>query len=386
VYGRSVLVYRDADIAGVHQSYESPALLFRAGGYWLHETGTWYRPSQVWDAPSQDYYNRVVPAAITVTAADLVDGTGDPGRASLLTIADVDADAPALDRWEDHLALWAEFRPPGANLGRCIVNLAAPELTGDQLVGVAELARAAGIAPSTLRAYIARGEADVPEPQATVSGRSAWARPVVYEWAEQRRRDPDGLVQAVTSGDGEDLAPGAEILRARIERMLMRVLWEGPYRQRWSMRWRGREPIREVADDLSRLLTTDLLGSGFVNMNNLSQTLIHALLDELAYSRDLHRPLNGPDNAEDPEYYGIARSIEEMLRWFIACDPSRASAVISEVIGDAERRLGIPRTVIEQSLRVAATPNKAVGAAGMREFLARVLSPGSGSRDLSERC
>lgn len=53
------------------------------------------------------------------------------------------------------------------------------------MVGVAEIAE---IAASTLRAYISWEENDVPQPQATLNGRSAWTRPVAEEWAEQRRR------------------------------------------------------------------------------------------------------------------------------------------------------------------------------------------------------
>jgi len=374
--GRSVVLYRDDDTASVHQSWDGPALLFRAGGYWLHESGTWYRPSRVWDAPSEDYYNRPVPAAITVTAADLVDGTGDPDSARILAITDVDADAPLPDRWEDHLALWADNRADGVGLDGCVVNLAAPELTGDQLMGVNELAQVAGIAPSTLRAYIARGEAEVPQPQATISGRSVWARPVANEWAEQRRRDPEGLVQAVTAGRDYGFAPGIEVVRGRLERMLMGALWEhAPYRHRWSIRWRSREAVQEVAGDLSRLVAADLQERGFVDLSDLSDTLIHALLDELAYGRDLNRSIDDGKIPEPAVFYGITPPVEHMLRWLIGCDPVRAGRVITAVIGEAERRLEIPRAVTERSLRLAATPVDVMDHTSLRDYLDRVMSP-----------
>jgi hypothetical protein len=79
------------------------------------------------------------------------------------------------------------------HLLRCVVTVSAPDLTGDQLVGVSELAEIGGVAASTLRAYISRGEGDVPQPQATVSGRSVWSRLVAAEWAERRRRFPREL-------------------------------------------------------------------------------------------------------------------------------------------------------------------------------------------------
>lgn len=56
-------------------------------------------------------------------------------------------------RREDHL-------PPA----ECVVKLAAPELGPDQLVGAAEMAEIAGVAASTLRAYLSRSEGDVTMP------------------------------------------------------------------------------------------------------------------------------------------------------------------------------------------------------------------------------
>ena len=77
-HGRSVIVYRDEEISGVHMSYWGPALLFRAGAYWWDGNG-WYRPAQVWDAAREEYYRLPVPSSATVTAADLL-RTGKPAR------------------------------------------------------------------------------------------------------------------------------------------------------------------------------------------------------------------------------------------------------------------------------------------------------------------
>lgn len=62
------------------------------------------------------------------------------------------------------------------------MNVAAPELGPDQLVGAAEMAKIAGVAASTLRAYLSCNEGNVPEPQAVVGGRGVWWRPVAQEW------------------------------------------------------------------------------------------------------------------------------------------------------------------------------------------------------------
>jgi hypothetical protein len=124
-------------------------------------------------------------------AADLLTKSADPARAEIMQVTDLDPDKHRVDgSWLDHLALWAERYPDLTALDRCVVKLSAPELAGEELVSAAELAQAAGIAASTLRAYMARGEGDLPAPQAMVGGRAMWSRPVAEEWAEQRRRDP----------------------------------------------------------------------------------------------------------------------------------------------------------------------------------------------------
>lgn len=64
---------------------------------------------------------------------------------------------------------------------------------------------------STLRAYIARDEADIPLPQATEGNRKRWSRPVVEDWLEERRRDPSN-VQTVLNGGEDKLAPGLSTL------------------------------------------------------------------------------------------------------------------------------------------------------------------------------
>ena len=58
-YGRSVLLYRDEDAAQAYELWYGAQLLYRSGGYWWDGT-TWYRPSQVWDVASEDYFRRPV--------------------------------------------------------------------------------------------------------------------------------------------------------------------------------------------------------------------------------------------------------------------------------------------------------------------------------------
>ena len=371
-HGHSVVLYRDDDTPAVHQAWQGPAILFRAGGYWLDGSGTWYRPSRVWDAPNEDYYRRPVPAAITVTAADLLDGTGDPGRVRVQEVTEVDLEEAVSGRWIDHLALWAASRPDGAvALDRCVVDLAAPELTGDQLVGVAELAAIGGIAASTLRAYIARGMSEVPLPQATVGGRNVWSRPVADDWAEQRRRSPEGVSRTISGGRDEDELPGFTAIRNQLSRVFMVSLWDAPDgRRRWALRWRNQALVRDVADELSLRAAEHLEYGGFINMKDLGATIRHALLDELAYSKSLQ-----PAGPKSAPFYSITDQPARMLDWLIAHDPDGAGAMIGLCIGEAERRLGIPRDMTERSLRRALLPSKALDNAKMRSYLDLVMTP-----------
>ena len=126
-------------------------------------------------------------------------------------IADLDLDTvlpAALRRWRDDFALWALRHEGGRHLAGCVVQLTAPELTADQLLGVTELAEVAGVAASTLRAYLARGEGDVPAAQASVGGRSLWSQPVAEDWAEERRRSRDGIAGTMADQDHTNLSIG----------------------------------------------------------------------------------------------------------------------------------------------------------------------------------
>jgi hypothetical protein len=221
-HGRSVVLYQDEDVAGVHQAYMGDALLFLAGGYWW-DGGAWHRPPQIWDPAGERYVQRSVPAALTVFAADLLRDGGDPEAGAVWQISGFEADAPRSGRWLDHLALWAGRRGGDADLAGSVVSLAASELTPGQMIGAAGLAEIAGVAASTLRAYISRGEAEVPEPQAVIGGRSLWSRPVAEEWAEKRRSSPENIEEAVGGGP-EERPPGVTELWERYTRVFFSSL------------------------------------------------------------------------------------------------------------------------------------------------------------------
>lgn len=381
-HGRSVLLYRDDEVASVYEDYQAQALLFRAGGYWW-DGKTWYRPDQVWDAASEDWYHRPVPAAVTVTAADmLATGSADPAHGRVLAVGDLDLHMPQSGRWLDDLALWSGQRPAEA-MTKSTVTLAAPELSADQMVAVREMAQIGGIAASTLRAYIARGEAEVPLPQASPNGRSLWARPVAEDWAEARQRSAEGVALAVsTERSGAALPIGLADLWNRFARTFYSSLWDRPtMRKRWALRWRTESAVRQVADDLGWLVAASL--DRIVPDAPLTFTVERAVLDELAVGQQLDkdvrdaRPADPGETPErhDSDFYGINRKVSKMLGWLIQHRPAAAAHAIGEIVGEAEQRLGIARQVTERSLRLALSSDSDLDKEALKEFLSRVLSP-----------
>jgi hypothetical protein len=380
-HGRSVVLYRNIDGSSVHTAWWGPPLLYRSGGYWWDGT-LWFRPSQIWDAAREKYVNRPVPAAVTVHAADLLQGGrhADPDRADMLEVQDVDADKPPRGRWLDDLALWASRRGPGARpLSMCVVRLAAPELTGEELIGVTEMAEIAGVAASTLRAYISRDENDVPLPQATVNGRNVWARVVAQEWAEQRNRSPESVGQVLcTQRAGASNAAGITELWNRFTASFFSLLWDSPgRRKRWALRWRTETAVREIAEDLGWEVAANL--DGIIPTGPLAVTIRHAVLDEIAIGRRSdelsHDPV--PDDA-DWKYYGIQPQIAEMLDWFVRHHPATAAYTIGEIIGEATDRFGIPRKIAENTIETALTLDSELGHDILDDFLARIFDPDKG--------
>lgn len=378
-YGRSVVLYRDEDASDVHMAWWGSPLLFRAGGYWW-DGAEWYRPLQVWDPASESFVNRPVPAATAISAADLLSGRGDPAGGRILTLEDIDTAVPP-ERWIDDLALWAQRRSADdLPLQQSVVTVSAPELTGDQLVGATQLAEVAGIAPATLRAYISRGEADVPLPQATISGRSMWSRPVAEEWAEQRQRSPEALRSSVGSARNQiDNPVGITELWELLTQWFYTRLWERDYRKRWTLRWRNPAAVRELAESLAWTVAAGL--RRLIPMPALGVTIRHALLNDLADGQKLYRSTRSSGKVrriDNDIYYGLAPQVTQMLDWLIRHDPSLAAHVIGETIGEAEQELGIPRSVTEYSLRSALHLDGHVKTEQLDDFLDRVFTPTGG--------
>ncbi|GAB7109554.1 hypothetical protein JCM4814A_78690 [Streptomyces phaeofaciens JCM 4814] len=91
----------------------------------------------------------------------------------------------------------------------------------------------------------------MPPPQAAVSGRSLWARPVAQDWVQERDRSPESAAAKLDSGDS-DLSIGLAELRQRLARRFFGTLWERPdWRKRWARRFRTESAVQEIADELA---------------------------------------------------------------------------------------------------------------------------------------
>ncbi|GIF08898.1 helix-turn-helix transcriptional regulator [Actinoplanes siamensis] len=366
-HGRSVVLYRDADVVSAYMSYQDEALLFRYGGYWWDGT-TWHRPSQVFDQARETYVNRPVPAALSISAAD--EAQGDPKKAVLWAITDLDIDTVkpnASSRWRDDFALWALRHEDGRRLADCVVRLTAPELAADQLLDVAELAEVAGIGASTLRAYRARDENEVPLPQTLMGGRPMWSRPVAEDWAESRRRSRDGVARTMADRDHENLSIGVVRLWEYFTNAFTFDLWDrDTNRKRFALRWRTKAAVRDVAHDVAWTAAASL--DRIVPPGDLSATIRAAVLFEFA---DWQRTQEAEEFS-----YPINHAIARMLDWLIQHQPEYARAAVAEIVGEAERDLGIPPAITGFSLRQAlALDGKLPGENAYNEFFDLALPP-----------
>jgi hypothetical protein len=219
-----------------------------------------------------------------------------------------------------------------------------PELFDSALLGVEEFATEAEIAASTLRAYIARGEANIPVPQATDGPRKRWAKPVVDDWIEQRRRDP-GKVAALlhpSNGDTDDgettLAPGLRTLWSRLTDVFTTELWrDAPTRRRWSRPYRNERAVANLSNQLGWIAAMHL--DSAVPFDALTAVLEDAVMWQLK------------NRAKDERQVYFDSQTGRMLGWFIEHRPSRVTNLFGTIIGRAERDLSFPRELTICSLR-----------------------------------
>jgi hypothetical protein len=225
-----------------------------------------------------------------------------------------------------------------------VVHLTAPELAADQLLDVADVAEVAGIGASTLRACRARDENEVPPAQAFVGGRAMWSRPVAEDWAESRRRSRDGVERTMADRDHDNLPVGVVRLWDYFTNAFTIDLWDrGTNRKRFALRWRTKPAVREVAHNVAWTAAASL--DRIVPAGDLGHTIRAAVLYELA---DWQRTMRAEKIS-----YPINHAISRMLDWYIQHQPHQAQVVVAEIVGEAERGLGIPPAITAYSLRQA---------------------------------
>jgi predicted DNA-binding transcriptional regulator AlpA len=368
-HGRSVTLHHSRnEAAAYHQEwFDDRRLLTRMGGYWW-DGQTWYRPRQVLSYVDESYIRRPVQNASTITAVDVLDASCDASVGQVANILQFEPGTVIAQRWRHDLALWAQFRESRtgvADLHQCVVSLTAPELAEGSLLGVEEFAQEAGIAASTLRAYLARGEADLPTPQSVDGGRKRWARPVVQDWVESRRRDPSNLA-AVLTGDNESaIAPGLRRLWKRITKSLFRELWADPAsRRRWSRPHRTEEAVHEVADQAGWIAALHL--DSTVPFDDMYWIIRYAVMWELA---------EGKDGLSD-DWIDLPREIGRILGWFIEHQPSRSPMLFGSVVRAAKVQLDIPQEVTEETLTRAVMLDSGIEDKDrLKKFLAVAFPP-----------
>jgi hypothetical protein len=352
-HGRSVSLYRDKDGASVQNDWFSDRpLLTRAGGYWW-DGKTWYRPRQVLSWASEGYMRRPVRLPTVITAADLLDSScrAELGQLGKVARLEPGASTVSSQQWRHDLAMWAQHREQRADAlpgHRCVVTLNAPELSEATLLGVEEFAQEAGIAASTLRAYIARDEADIPLPQATEGNRKRWARPVVEDWLEQRRRDPSN-VQTVLNGGGEALAPGLSSLWKRLAEVVFGDLWRQPAsRRRFSRPHRTEQAVRTLATQVG--WTAALHLDSAVPFDAVAIAIEQSILWQLAENKQLHDDVNGAEKKFVGGFIGLYPKTGRLLGWYIQHKPSRTPSLFGSIVREAQDSLDIPPAVTAKSL------------------------------------
>lgn len=356
-HGRTVLLLSDGDTSSLHTNWDGEPLLFRAGSYWWDGT-TWYRPGQVWDPVAEDYERRAARAAVTVSAADMLDGRAQPALAYVGKVAAFDPEATRPDNWLDHLALWAQHHQEQEDalpLERCVVDVSSPELTAAQLIGAPEMAELGGITASTLRAYISRGNSEVPLPQATVGGRDQWARAVAQDWVEARKRSYQGVGAAMSAGDRDSLSPGAAEVRDRFAADFQHALFDRPdVRRRWALRHRNKESVAQIAGELAWSVGAGL--DQIVPTEHLGRTVRAAVLHDFAETVEMFANTeDGKDGTASPEWWhlNLTPSVGKMLDWYIRCFPGEAYATIGDIQRQAHKTWTVPAADTLSALRSA---------------------------------
>jgi hypothetical protein len=173
----------------------------------------------------------------------------------------------------------------------------------------------------------------------------------------------------MSAGDRHRLAPGAAQIRDRFSETFFSFLWKRPdIRKRWVLRHRNEPSVREVADQLAfevadslrRIIPTDALGP----------TIRHAVLEDFASSLRVSERRGG--ELKDFDLI-LSVPLAKMVSWFIQHFPTSAQWYLGEIMGEADKQLGIPAQATGEALRRSATTNGELDGQAAKEFFSRLV-------------
>jgi hypothetical protein len=163
-------------------------------------------------------------------------------------------------------------------------------------------------------------------------------------------------VHAVLGRHGERVSP--ELVRQLMRELGLRACQPGPW--------------RPVTTDWLRRLELDLSWDVAAGMTNLIPVYDLATTVRLAVLHDFDEL--GSDGG-DRRFVAIRPAVAKTLDWLIRHAPTAAGRTIEEIVGEAERNLGIRRRDSEQAIATALSLDGTLDAETLEDFLQRVQTP-----------
>jgi hypothetical protein len=165
---------------------------------------------------------------------------------------------------------------------------------------------------------------------------------------------------------------------AELWQWLIRVfytdLWERPgMRKRWALRWRTEAAVHDIARDLGWSAAVNL--DRIIPVKDLGPTIRYAVLHELVTGKRERDKDDTPDDFDTWGYYPIFDPVVRMLDWLLRYNPEAAHTVVSEIVGEADRKLSIDREVAIRSLHTALSSVGKLNGDTYAEWLHRTVPP-----------
>lgn len=341
VFGRSVSVYRDIDLSSLHSWFmELGAVCFDFGGYW-YDGESWFRPPQLFDSAREEYARAEVPQARTRMTAEVSPRVvPTPDEVGLVDLARLPVQIAA-DDWAIHLALWRGKRE---NDQGCVLGMDAPEVQAAELVTGERIRAMSGLDEWSFRQEWAGSSTP---PQAIVDTVEYWSLPVAREWVRGRQFSAEAIEKRLSvAGYGARQSVGRKKLTDLMAELALGRLEDFPPLSRLV----GRHPIPAKLVDSSRDLAVNLeslVPSALPSLWDQGAVLREAILNEMNRWIETH-----PDmSAVAP----LGLQLERVLCWLFDWSPSTLVSLIGDMLGEAERRSGVPPEYSARTIRRSLT-------------------------------